>query len=768
MSRILGQAETWYEEFGDLVSRCGIAASMPPPSRDASISLATLEEIKAAVESAESNISLDLDEARALRTLGERIQKWQDRVVMAAPKRSKRVGKGKRQETRYTAADLISLIDESSTLPINTEEDAGRLRQQLFKANEWRLQARRELGDIATSFRTLRQAVNSDYGFPNEFYGENNRGNESTEITNDAEDANPVSTEVVEENKDLQPVAQAAEESLERQPVNDSSSAMQTDECAHSAPETAEDSSQADMSSIADSELGATSDVAGGANVMYKMISSLLKSSKLTGIRTPEEEVTELLEKVVKWIIRSLKCIDSPKDVYERKSFDPFDDFVAAGKGLLVCRDSLQELELDDKELLSSLGSSCVDLMSDQLVRLKILQAHRDQFIAWFKNAQQVLSSKENRVTLDVLKQLAEQSREYPAFSDVVQKVRQVAQRANKWKEAAAALLDSDEKPMMKEAKEMLEEGDKLNLICDELKMLRNAVRSGRAWATRVKRCKIDQGGSNSASVTKLLNEHESLLLSMPDEVSKLNQALRGYCLCRQPYDGFMIGCDGCGEWYHGPCVGVTESRAEKSDKFLCVRCCLKRTFKSSALVIASIIRKFTDPKELRKVRHHEAQKHQRKVRKEKRDIENLATETESLATLLNGLGAEDFQDPTSEADGHDVNVEGVAVSPSSRDSESNYEVASGRADGQPKKVESHADEQVKQLKTESNGMSSSPEMNVKGDPVPTEAFSFQKNEDPLLKRKQGMFFVFHYHAWHLEPFLTSLVSPCPQKSKLS
>jgi len=408
VSRILGQAETWYEEFGDLLARCGITASIAAASIVTPTGFATLEEVKAAVESAESNISLDLKEARALRELWERIQKWQDRVLLAAPKRSKRVGKGKREEARYTVDDLISLIDESSALPIKTDEDTARMSQQLHKVHEWRLQARRELGDIATSFRALRQAVISDYGLPDEFYDEKTREKEEVQDTG---------AEVSEQSQDSHPVAEVAKQTHdETQRSNESSSAMSADGT-DGARESAEDSSQADASSQADSEV----DMEGGGSAVCKMISSLLKGAKLTGVRTSEEEMTELLDKTAKWILRSLKCIDSPKDVYERKSFRLFDEFVATGDELLVYRDSLQGLKLDDAELLQSLCSSSGDLISDQLVRLKILQAHRDKFIAWIKNAQQVLSSKENKATLEVLNELAEQSHDYPASKFLVE-----------------------------------------------------------------------------------------------------------------------------------------------------------------------------------------------------------------------------------------------------------------------------------------------------------------------------------------------------------
>ncbi|XP_046575592.1 PHD finger protein ALFIN-LIKE 7-like [Haliotis rubra] len=46
------------------------------------------------------------------------------------------------------------------------------------------------------------------------------------------------------------------------------------------------------------------------------------------------------------------------------------------------------------------------------------------------------------------------------------------------------------------------------------------------------------------------------------------------YCPCRQPDDGgFMIACDGCDEWFHGACVGVTETMAEAMDEYHCPTC---------------------------------------------------------------------------------------------------------------------------------------------------------------------------------------------------
>ena len=35
----------------------------------------------------------------------------------------------------------------------------------------------------------------------------------------------------------------------------------------------------------------------------------------------------------------------------------------------------------------------------------------------------------------------------------------------------------------------------------------------------------------------------------------------------------FMIGCDECGRWYHGPCVAVDKASADSMDQYICPEC---------------------------------------------------------------------------------------------------------------------------------------------------------------------------------------------------
>jgi hypothetical protein len=123
----------------------------------------------------------------------------------------------------------------------------------------------------------------------------------------------------------------------------------------------------------------------------------------------------------------------------------------------------------------------------------------------------------------------------------------------------------------MNDAKSVIDDGEKLNISCQELKTLRGALRTTKSWVAKVNKCGVENVAA--VNLNQLIDEHNSFLVTAEDEIDKLKQATCGYCICRLPYEGFMIGCDGCDEWYHGQCVGVSEEQANKVDKYLCLRC---------------------------------------------------------------------------------------------------------------------------------------------------------------------------------------------------
>ncbi|XP_073516429.1 nucleosome-remodeling factor subunit BPTF isoform X3 [Phyllobates terribilis] len=63
------------------------------------------------------------------------------------------------------------------------------------------------------------------------------------------------------------------------------------------------------------------------------------------------------------------------------------------------------------------------------------------------------------------------------------------------------------------------------------------------------------------------------------------------YCICKTPYDEskFYIGCELCANWYHGQCVGITETEAQKVDVYICNEC--KRSQEGSSEELYCICR---------------------------------------------------------------------------------------------------------------------------------------------------------------------------------
>lgn len=213
--------------------------------------------------------------------------------------------------------------------------------------------------------------------------------------------------------------------------------------------------------------------------------------------------------------------------------------------------------------------------------------------------------------------ELAKKSHEFPSTCETIQKVRKLYSCAVEWATSARKALGAKKKLSLQDARGILDEGDKLGFQCNVLRVLRNGLKAARGWSNRVKRCKIEDGGTHVKDIKALLVEHESLIVEIPEDVAKLQHASKNYCLCRRPYEGFMIGCDSCHEWFHGPCIVVSESKADKVSKYVCIRCSVSKVFKSSSATVADIIRKWTNKKDLKKARRVVTQKHQRKVRKE-------------------------------------------------------------------------------------------------------------------------------------------------------
>jgi hypothetical protein len=106
--------------------------------------------------------------------------------------------------------------------------------------------------------------------------------------------------------------------------------------------------------------------------------------------------------------------------------------------------------------------------------------------------------------------------------------------------------LASGRKLSVIDIRDLLDAGDRLKVKSDELKTLKKKFDCAQDWLNKVMEHTHGDCAVDVQAVNQLIREHDSLLVELPEEVEELRQAVVGYCVCRRPYEGFMIGCDTC------------------------------------------------------------------------------------------------------------------------------------------------------------------------------------------------------------------------------
>lgn len=382
MTRILAQAEGWVEAHEPLLLTCNIippdASKMQPLDKRQ----VTFEKMTEAAEAAASGVALDLDEAKELLALVETVKEWSNRVANAAPKRSVR---GRGRKARFTVDDIIRLIKEASDIPVDTTDDINRLQIQLSAVQEWRAQAREKLEEIANGFHQLRHVVDDMYGAPNEYSrGKNDKEDSSEEDKPDGK--SETATSVSEEKK------------------------------------VTEDMSVCETSSTAGSEQdneGIPNFGKGVCNV-NQLIKVYRREAKAFGVVSGEVEAAEQLDKVSNWCIKSLKYLVTQRDVFDKRFFRAFDRFIAEGRELVSHpkENADAKIKLEDQAFSDRLNTSWMDFVSDQLQRLDLLLADREEFVSWCDTAEEQLFTKDKPPTLEKLQDISDRSRAFPAGKD--------------------------------------------------------------------------------------------------------------------------------------------------------------------------------------------------------------------------------------------------------------------------------------------------------------------------------------------------------------
>ena len=104
---------------------------------------------------------------------------------------------------------------------------------------------------------------------------------------------------------------------------------------------------------------------------------------------------------------------------------------------------------------------------------------------------------------------------------DLVSKIRGLSVKVSKWTEEARKLFESGEKLDFQDARFLVETGEKLKVQTEELKKLKAEIKAARNWSNRASECN-EHGAMDVATVQQLIEDHNNLLIEMPDELEAL------------------------------------------------------------------------------------------------------------------------------------------------------------------------------------------------------------------------------------------------------
>ncbi|GLU05801.1 hypothetical protein SLE2022_228800 [Rubroshorea leprosula] len=140
------------------------------------------------------------------------------------------------------------------------------------------------------------------------------------------------------------------------------------------------------------------------------------------------------------------------------------------------------------------------------------------------------------------------------------------------WRLRVNCLLDSSEKPTIKQIQQLLKEGMDLNILPGDYfrKKLTELEDTALQWADRANKVVADSGALGLDKVYELIVEGEKLPVLMEKELELLRARSMLHCICRKPYEErSMIACSRCGEWYHIACVKLVSS----PKSYICAAC---------------------------------------------------------------------------------------------------------------------------------------------------------------------------------------------------
>ncbi|KAK1947464.1 Death-inducer obliterator 1 [Phytophthora citrophthora] len=286
------------------------------------------------------------------------------------------------------------------------------------------------------------------------------------------------------------------------------------------------------------------------------------KDSDVLSVEAPEQKVVTLIISLLEWLQGSRSLF------YDE--ILPLQDLVAKGDKIA---EDLEQIKLQDL-----IKPETLDTLERMLWPLPYLKSHEKVVLQWTERVHKCIADKHARVS--ELQALLDNGSglllEQGTFKIVMDEAKKARIWLSKLKKRLRALMTKGLGRMsINAARSLVEEGEDIAIGMPVFDFLKEQLEIASDWETRVLASGIETGQARVANLLALLNEYECarLVIDLDMHRDVLKTATERYCICRQPFDGLMIGCDYCDDWFHDGCIGMSKEKAEKVEHYTCPSC---------------------------------------------------------------------------------------------------------------------------------------------------------------------------------------------------
>jgi hypothetical protein len=220
--------------------------------------------------------------------------------------------------------------------------------------------------------------------------------------------------------------------------------------------------------------------------------------------------------------------------------------------------------------LLRGLCAEAAALGLSALAEVKEAAARVQAAAAWDGRADEALRTRGGMAALTALLGEAEGLAAEPAREA---ELRRRVDNASSWAERAAAAVEgltSEE-----ELAELLAQAEETNVPPSDREALLEKADMARWCRERLTAAFVKEGCRLSLAACLEGDGHYELTTEDGGWAAYLACS---FCTGASPFETaqFMIGCDGCDEWYHGPCVNVSKAQGDALNEYTCPACATK------------------------------------------------------------------------------------------------------------------------------------------------------------------------------------------------